>query len=199
MSVFPQPLRLLVCIILIATALLPIGAANAGGSGGTRICEGPYTLCSSALCQPIAGEPKQVKCACEGPLNGLNIGNTSCAVRTSRPTSTFSLWDLTATGTKPAKKSLTCSGENAGKWAFCLDAHCAVENGEVSCKCTLQQKPSSFIAFVDECPADGAALHRICGQIWSSATPKELKSGYSQLTPFYGEPPEIALCPAVKN
>jgi len=198
MSVVRRLVRLFACIILVATALFPIGAARADTSGGTRVCEGPYALCSSAQCQPIDGDTRHVTCACEGPLNGLNIGNYSCLKRTEALTSTFSLWDLTPTGNKPAKKSVSCSGENSGKWAFCLDAPCNVENGRVSCKCKLHRAASAFIAFVDQCPADGAALHSICAQIWSSATSKELQSGYSQLAKFYGAPSEIALCPIVK-
>lgn len=183
--------------IAVALALLAAGAARADTSGGARICEGPYALCSSAKCQPIDGDPGHVTCACEGPLNGLNIGNSSCLERTQAPISTFSLWDLTATAGKHAKKSLTCAGENAGRWAFCLDGPCKTENGKVSCTCRLQPA-AAFVAFVDECPADRAALHAACSQIWSSATTGQLGSGYSQLAAFYGRPPQIARCPAIE-
>jgi hypothetical protein len=65
--------------------------------------------------------------------------------------------------------------------------------------CKLQGMATPFVAFVDECPVDRAAVRAACEQIWSSATPGQLKSGYSQLAAFHGEPPVIALCPAVKN
>ena len=180
--------------VVAATALLTTNPAAADSSGGTRICEGPYALCSSAKCQPIGGDPAHVKCACEGPLNGLNIGDSSCQSRTDRLTSTFSLWDITATRRKPAKRSISCTGDNANKWAFCLDAPCGVENGAVACTCRLGPA-SDYIILTGGCPADDKALRAACAQIWSSASQAELMSGYSQLTPFYGDPPKIAYCP----
>jgi hypothetical protein len=96
-----------------------------------------------------------------------------------------------ATGHKPAKASLACTGSNAGKWAFCLDAPCSVEKGAVSCRCQLNP-PSDYYTFTNACPADGTALR----EIWSAASHVELLSGFSQLTPFYGNPPKLAYCPA---
>ena len=55
-------LRLLACATLVVTILLPISARSADTSGGQRICDGPYALCSSAKCQAIDGDPGHVKC-----------------------------------------------------------------------------------------------------------------------------------------
>lgn len=183
----------LALVAVLALGVLP-GAAQADNSGGQRICEGPYALCSSAQCQPVAGDPTRVDCACEGPFNGLNIGNSSCAARIQGLTSTFSLVDPTATKTKSAKPSLACTGDNANRWAFCLDAPCSVVDGKASCQCTLNPV-SDYYTFTNACPTDGAALKQACGQIWSAASQTELVSGFSQLSPFYGNPPVIAYCP----
>jgi hypothetical protein len=188
-------LRLLACAALVLTILLPITARSADTSGGQRICDGPYALCSSAKCQAIDDDPSHVKCTCEGPLQGLNIANSSCQERTDQLTSTFSLWDPTATGHKPAKSSLACTGSNAGKWAFCLDAPCNVEKGTVSCRCQLNPA-SEYYTFINVCPVDGRSLRAACAEIWSAASQTELLSGFSQLTPFYGNPPKLAYCPA---
>jgi len=188
-------LRLPAWAVLVVTILLPIAARSADTSGGQRVCDGPYALCSSAKCQAIDGDPHHVKCTCEGPLQGLNIANSTCQARTNALTSTFSLWDPTATNRKPAKSSLACTGKNAGKWAFCLDAPCSVENGTVSCRCQL--KPASdYYTFIDVCPSGGTSLRAACAEIWSAASKAELLSGFSQLTPFYGNPPKLTYCPA---
>ena len=188
-------LQLFVCTALVATALLPRIARGADTSGGQRICDGPYALCSSAKCQTIDGDPSHVQCVCVGPLQGLNIADSTCQARTDQLTSTFSLWDPTATGHKPAKASLACTGSNAGKWAFCLDAPCSVEDGAVSCRCQLNP-PSDYYTFTNACPTDGTALRAACAEIWSAATQAELSSGFSQLAPFYGNPPKLSYCPA---
>jgi hypothetical protein len=188
-------LQLFVCTALVATALLPRIARGADTSGGQRICDGPYALCSSAKCQTIDGDPSHVQCVCVGPLQGLNIADSTCQARTDQLTSTFSLWDPTATDHKPAKASLACTGSNAGKWAFCLDAPCSVEDGAVSCRCQLNP-PSDYYTITDACPTDGTALRTACAEIWSAATQAELSSGFSQLAPFYGNPPKLSYCPA---
>ena len=188
-------LPLLACAALVAAVLLPTIALGADTSGGQRICDGPYALCSSAKCQTIDGDPSHVKCVCEGPLQGLNIANSSCETRTDQMTSTFSLWDFTAIGHKPAKSSLACTGSNAGKWAFCLDAPCRVEKGAVSCLCQLKA-PSDYYTFTNACPVGETALRAACAEVWSAASQAELLSGFSQLAPFYGNPPKLAYCPA---
>jgi len=180
---------------MVASVLLWTAARAADTSGGQRICDGPYALCSSARCTGIDGDPGHVLCRCEGPLQGLNIGNSSCQARTGRLTSTFSLWDATAAGHKPAKSSLACTGGNAGKWAFCLDAPCELDRGTLSCRCEL--KPASdYYTFTNACPTDADALRSACAETWSAASQAELNSGFSQLTPFYGNPPKLTYCPA---
>jgi len=139
-------------------------------------------LCSSARCQPIAGDPIHVQCASEA--------------RAGKLTSTFSLWDLTATRHKPAKTPVSCTGANANAWAFCLDASCVAEKGGMSCTCKLSPA-SDYTIFASACPSDDKALHVACSQIWSSASGAELMSGYSQLAPYYGNPPKLAYCPPV--
>ncbi len=112
-------LRLLACAALVVTILLPITARSADTSGGPRVCDGPYALCSSAKCQAVGGDPSHVKCTCEGPLQGLNIANSSCRARTDRLTSTFSLWAQPRRATSqpshhwPAPAAMRVSGPSA--------------------------------------------------------------------------------------
>jgi hypothetical protein len=186
--VHQKRLRLLACATLVVTILLPTSARSADTSGGQRICDGPYALCSSAKRQAIDGDPSHVKCTCEGPLQGLNIANSSCQSRTDRLTSTFSLRDPTAVGHKPAKSSLACTG----------DAPCSVANSTVYCQCRLNPV-SDYYKFINVCPSDATSLRATCAEIWSAASQAELLSGFSQLTPFYGNPPKLAYCPVAAS
>lgn len=187
--------HLVAMTIFAAAAPLWADAPRADTSGGQRICDGQYALCSSAQCHPTAGDPGHVTCSCEGPWRGLNIANSACEAREDHLTSTFSLRDPAGSAHQAPKKSLACVGENAGKWAFCLDAPCTAGAGGVSCKCELSAA-SDYYTFTSACPTDGKALRAACSLIWSAASKAELLSGYSQLAPFYGHPPELAYCPA---
>ncbi len=178
---------------LASIVILSCGAVRADTSGGQVICLGRYALCSSAQCQPIAGDKTNVKCDCELPPEGLNIANSSCQSRARNLTSTFSLWDLTATRTKKAKRSLACTGDNAGAWAFCLDAPCTESGGRATCTCKLMPK-SAYYTFTASCPSSDGAQREACGKIWSGANKAELLSGYSQLWSFYADIPDLLYC-----
>jgi hypothetical protein len=168
----------------------------ADSSGGQLICEGTYALCSSAACTKSSKHPGNADCRCEGPLQGLNVGDSTCQSRAAKLTSTFSLWDLTATPSKPAKHSLGCTGDEGGEWAFCLDAPCEVgADGTVTCHCKVSAA-SEYYTFSDTCPADAREQHAICGKLWSGALQAELLSGYSQLWSFYADIPKLEYCPA---
>jgi hypothetical protein len=196
MSTVRRLTRLTAAAVAVVMAMFVSDLAYGDNSGGSRICDGRYALCSSAECKPIDGDPTHVKCACEGPLNGLNIADSSCQARTNILTSTFSLWDITATSQKPAKTVMNCTGENANKWAFCLDAPCKQEGSGVSCTCQLNAR-SDYVIFTSACATNDKALRAACAKTWSSASQPELMSGYSQLAPFYGNPPKLAYCPAI--
>jgi len=185
-------LRLGLLAAVVATAG---GTAAADESGGQTICLGRYALCSSAECHPIENEPESVRCDCEVPPEGLNVGNSSCQSRAASLTSTFSLWDLTATETKAAKRSLACTGELGGPWAFCLDARCTeTDAGGAECTCDLRPA-SDYYTFTDRCPETEAERRESCGKIWSAALQTELLSGYTQLWSFYADIPELEYCP----
>ena len=181
--------------ILMGLLILTARSGNAADSGGQIICESRYALCSSALCKPIPGSSTEVSCACEGPLNGLNIANSSCKARTDMLKSTFSLHDPSTTGGKSAKSALACVGDNANAWAFCLDAPCTIEAGVATCRCMLQAR-SDYYTFVDTCPTNASALRAACGQLWSGASRAELESGFSQLASFFEYPPNLEHCRA---
>lgn len=141
-----------------------------------------------------SNDPGKVFCDCEGPLEGLNVGDSSCQQRAAKLTSTFSLWDLTATTSRPAKHSLGCTGTDAGAWAFCLDAPCEIVDGQVKCHCALSAA-SEYYTFTGQCPADAKERHAECGKLWSGALQAELLSGYSQLWSFYADIPRLEYCP----
>ncbi len=190
-----SPLSMTSFALLALTLLLVIHASAADTSGGQTTCLGQYALCSHAKCERIAGDPRHVKCSCEGPLSGLNIANSSCQSRAQALTSTFSLKDLGVPDSPPAKRSLACTGENAHEWAFCLDAPCAKDvKGGVSCTCTLSSR-SDYYTFTSSCPANSKELHAVCGEIWSAAALNELISGYTQLWTYYAETPKLEYCP----
>jgi hypothetical protein len=182
---------------LLALMFLLVSYASAADTaGGQTICLGRYALCSHAKCERIANDPGHVKCTCEGPLNGLNIANSSCQSRAQNLISTFSLKDLGVPDSPPAKRSLACTGDNAHEWAFCLDAPCNgnSDSGTVSCTCKLSLR-SNYYTFAKACPANAKELHSICGEIWSAAELTELISGYSQLWSFYADTPKLEYCP----
>ncbi len=179
---------------LFGLVLLTSGAVLADGSGGQVICLGRYALCSSAQCKPIGTDKQNVQCDCEMPPEGLNIGNSTCLSRARNLTSTFSLWDLTATKDKKAKPSLACTGDKAGAWAFCLDAPCTVANGRATCTCKLMPR-SDYYTFISSCPSSDAEHRAACGKIWSGANKAELMSGYSQLWSYYADFPDLVYCP----
>ena len=173
---------------------LPSAVALGDSSGGQVTCLGRYALCSSAQCSPIENDKDSVRCDCEVPPEGLNIGNSTCQERARNLTSTFSLWDLTPTRDKKAKRSLGCTGDNAGPWAFCLDAPCTIDGGRAACVCKLMTR-ADYYTFTKDCPTTDAARAETCGKIWSGALKAELLSGYSQLWSFYAEIPDLAYCP----
>ena len=196
MSSLRRPSLSIASFSLVVLMFLVVNCASAADtSGGQTICLGRYALCSHAKCEAIANDTKLVKCTCEGPLNGLNIANSTCQSRVQALTSTFSLKDLGVPDSPPAKRSLACTGENAHEWAFCLDAPCDEKNGIVSCTCKLKKK-SDYYTFAKACPANARELHAICGEIWSGAELSELISGYSQLWSFYADTPKLEYCPA---
>jgi len=182
-------------LFALTRAYLVPSAAFADSSGGQLICDGTYALCSSAACEKDPDDPSKSQCRCEGPLQGLNVGDSTCLARAAQLTSTFPLWDLTATPTKPAKRSLGCTGKDAGEWAFCLDAPCEVAEGVVTCRCSVTAA-SDYYTFTDRFPADPAEQSKLCGGLWSAALQAELMSGYSQLWLFYADIPKLEYCPA---
>lgn len=180
--------------IAAAIALLVLATeTRADSSGGQVICLGRYALCSSAQCTPIADDKEHVSCACEVPPEGLNIGDSTCQQRAQTLTSTFSLWDLTATKDKKAKHAMACTGDHAGAWAFCLDAPCVEKDGRATCTCKLMPK-SDYYTFIRDCPSFDTTLAETCSKIWSGALQAELLSGYSQLWSFYADIPKLQYC-----
>ena len=173
---------------------------GASGAGGQMVCYGEYALCSSAPCTDDPNSPGGAICDCEIPPEGLNVGNSSCESRGQQLTSTFSLWDITKTAAKPAKRSLGCEGANATAWAFCLDSTCKrTASGGAQCSCKLAPA-SSFYTLGGGCDeAQCTAPTTPPGQkqpykYWSGATLTEFLSGYDQLWVFHEKIPKLNFC-----
>ena len=179
----------------VLTSLAGLGlllSFQAFAQGGMQVCDGRYALCSSALCTPSgknADGEDVAACVCEPPLEGLNIGESSCQQRASALTSTFSLWDLTQTATKPAKSVLVCEGDNANAWTYCLDAPCEVIDGKTICTCPIVAS-SDYYTFGGNCDTENA-----CDKLWSAATLPALLGGYGELWPFEADIPKLQYCP----
>jgi hypothetical protein len=118
---------------VLLTALLPIVAVAIVVYGCHRInqtnklCMHAYALCTSAMCIPQPGNPKQAICFCDVE-QGPNMSTVSCdSLRPSTDKngvqtvySTFSFKQF-----KAGKKGLVCP--NGTPWSWCLNKRCTVE------------------------------------------------------------------------
>ena len=179
---------------LLVAGMLAAFATRADSVGGSTVCRGRYALCSSAQCRPLTGDKDHAVCRCEGPLIGANLGNSPCAARKAKMTSTFSLADLIPAHGRTARSALHCTGSDMNRWAFCLDAPCTAIKGGAACTCKLQ-KISAFTVFSAGCLSDPDKVHALCAKIWSSASDDELQSGFAHLKPLYSDAPKLAYCP----
>ena len=161
--------------------------------GGFNFCIGPYALCSSSYCEPISGNTTHATCTCEGPFNGLNLGNTTCKARSESLISTFSNEEQFKTAIQPPLYTFNCKGDNAGRWADCLDAPCSTETGAVVCTCPTNTGANFYLG--EKCPKDASETKKICSQLRSTgATGGGLTKIASLLGSFYGKPPSVSTC-----
>ena len=178
---------------LIVSALLLATTALSATIDGLNFCVGTYALCSTSTCQSIPGNSSYVTCACEGPFDGLNVGNTTCKERSSSLISTFSLLEEFTSPTQPPLYSFECKGDNAGEYAVCLDAPCSTESGAVICTCPTYKGANFYLG--EQCPKDGKATKEICSKIRStgsaSSSLTQLKTLFGS---FYGIPPSAKNC-----
>src|SRR5690349_19728446 len=94
------------------------GPANPGGKqaassadGGFALCEGPYALCTTALCTPVPGQSGLVTCKCS-VQNGYSVGmNCQGPKDTPAGKQISSRYFLT-------RSYVPCN--NSRPWAWCL-------------------------------------------------------------------------------
>lgn len=158
-----------------------------------NFCIGTYALCATSYCQSIPGNDSHVTCACEGPFDGLNVGHTTCKVRGESLISTFSIQEEFTSSTQPPIYSFECKGDNAGKYAVCLDSPCSTETGAIVCTCPTYNGSNFYEG--EKCPKDEAATKKMCSVIRStnSAT-TSLTSLKSVVNSFYANPPTVKNC-----
>ena len=181
-------LKLLFPILILATAALSTIV------DGENYCIGPYALCSTSTCQPIPGNSTHVTCACQGPFNEINLGNTTCKARSERLISTFSLREQFTSPVQPPIFTFVCEGDNAGPWADCLDAPCSTASGSVVCTCPLQKASSNYYSG-QTCPATAAEAKKLCAELRSAGgSSGGLTSIGAELGGFYANPPKPTTC-----
>ncbi|KAF2167412.1 hypothetical protein M409DRAFT_22222 [Zasmidium cellare ATCC 36951] len=127
------------------------------------LCNGPYILCSTALCTTIPGNSTYVTCTCQGPYTGLNIGITTCDDRETYNISSFS-FENTASNIYV----FPCEGANAGPWAQCNGALCDVpeDGGDITCACPLEV--GEHLYYGEECPSSEEGVQEACAMLRST-------------------------------
>jgi hypothetical protein len=160
---------------------------------GLNFCVGTYALCSTSTCQSIPNNTTHVTCACEGPFDGLNVGNTSCKARSDSLISTFSIQEEFTSPTQPPLYSFECKGNNAGHYAVCLDAPCSTETSAIVCTCPLYEGSKFYLG--EKCPNGESETEKLCHQLRSTGSASTALTKPSTLfSSFYGNLPTVKTC-----
>jgi hypothetical protein len=146
-------------------ALIALGGTVLGGCTGESkndftVCDGIYALCTTAPCQPIAGQEDAVSCDCT-VQNGYSAGLEACKDEI-----------VTAEGKQivsryyPIKSYAICSNDRP--WANCLDSPCIVDKsdpGKAACTCPVVKKQGPYVIVTETYDASTCTTG-----LWSSAT-----------------------------
>ena len=146
-------------------ALIALGGTVLGGCTGESkndftVCDGIYALCTTAPCQPIAGQEDAVSCDCT-VQNGYSAGLEACKDEV-----------VTAEGKQivsryyPIKSYAICSNDRP--WANCLDSPCIVDKsdpGKAACTCPVVKKQGPYVIVTETYDASTCTTG-----LWSSAT-----------------------------
>ena len=143
---------------------LVLAAPLAGCSGEDQaefiVCESTYALCTTAMCQPIAGQEDTVACACD-VKTGYSLGMKPCQAEVETGAG-----KQIASRYYPIKSYAIC--DNDWPWANCLDSPCTVDSSDpskASCACSVVKQKGPYVVVTDTytdstCTTD----------LWSSAT-----------------------------
>lgn len=138
----------------------------------STICNGPYTLCTTAVCVPSQSDPSKVLCSC--PIeNGVSLGVKPCSARelvgmyinekgelmikagvpVGQITSTYSFYGSAPTkggSIDPNNTSTNYTGDiylkscQNGDWASCRDQPCTVLPEDPTADINKDRKASSY-------------------------------------------------------
>lgn len=138
----------------------------------SKICDQPYSLCTTAVCVPSQSDPSKVLCSC--PIeNGVSAGAKSCSARepvgmymnekgewmikagvpVGQITSTYSFCDSAPTkggAIDPNNITANYTGDiylkscQNGDWASCLDRSCTVLPEDPSADISKDRKASNY-------------------------------------------------------
>jgi hypothetical protein len=146
----------LVAVVLAA----PLAGCSGDDQAEFIVCESTYALCTTAMCQPIAGKDDTADCNCE-VKTGYSAGTKPCeaAVETGAGKQIASRY-------YPIKSYAIC--DNNRPWAWCLDMPCTIDKSDptkASCACKLVKDKGPNLVVTDTfsdttCTTD----------LWSSAT-----------------------------
>jgi hypothetical protein len=146
--------------ILFLALVTALGGCTAENSAEYIVCESTYALCTTAPCEPIAGQEGTVSCACE-VKTGYSLGEKPCQAERD-----------TAEGKEiksryfPIKSYAICANDRP--WANCLDSPCIVDPSDPSkatCACPVEKDQGPYVVVTETYDASTCTT-----SMWSSAT-----------------------------
>lgn len=147
-----------------------LGGCTAENAAEYIVCESTYALCTTAPCEPIAGQEGTVSCACE-VKTGYSLGEKPCQAERD-----------TAEGKEiksryfPIKSYAICANDRP--WANCLDSPCIVSESnpaKAACACPVVKNQGPYVMVTETYDASTCTTG-----LWSSAT----VAGANQVTDF---------------
>lgn len=156
--------------ILFLALVTVLGGCTAENAAEYIVCESTYALCTTAPCEPIAGQEGTVSCACE-VKTGYSLGEKPCQAERD-----------TAEGKEiksryfPIKSYAICANDRP--WANCLDSPCIVSESnpaKAACACPVVKNQGPYVMVTETYDASTCTTG-----LWSSAT----VAGANQVTDF---------------
>jgi hypothetical protein len=147
-------------LLLVGSLAILLGSAAAAEQPQFEVCESTYALCTTAPCQPIAGQEDTASCACD-VKTGYSLGLKPCqaAVETSQGEQIQSRYF-------PIKSYAICTKDRP--WANCLDSPCVIDKSDPSkaaCACAVAKDQGPYVMVTDVYDDSTCTTG-----LWSSAT-----------------------------
>jgi hypothetical protein len=152
--------RSTVFLVIVALMLVTLGGCSGEDQAEFIVCESTYALCTTAQCQPVAGNDDIAACDCDVET-GYSAGAKPCEgqVQTAEGTQIRSRY-------YPIKSYAAC--DNDRPWAWCLDMPCLIEKsdpGKASCACKSVKDKGPYLVVTDTYSDTTCTTN-----LWSSAT-----------------------------